>query len=171
LYHDYLPSAQSTCPKTIALLKQCPEIKAAMFAMLPSGSQLMKHRDPFAGSLRYHLGLITPNSDLCRIIVDGESYFWKDGEAVLFDETYIHYALNESLENRVILFCDIERPVNNPIARWVNRLFSRTIMAASATTNTEQDKLGFVNRIFKYVYQVRLVGRKLKKKIELSIIV
>ncbi len=26
------------------------------------------------------------------IEVDGERYSWRDGEGVLFDETYIHYA-------------------------------------------------------------------------------
>ena len=54
--------------------------------------RLGAHRDPFAGSLRYHLGLVTPNSPECFIVVDGEKYYWKDGEAVMFDETYIHTA-------------------------------------------------------------------------------
>jgi hypothetical protein len=31
-------------------------------ALLPPGGDLA-HRDPFAGSLRYHLGLSTPNSE------------------------------------------------------------------------------------------------------------
>ena len=43
-----------------------------MFAVLPPGGKLGAHRDPFAGSLRYHLGLVTPNSDKCRILVDGQ---------------------------------------------------------------------------------------------------
>lgn len=68
-------------------MKSAPDIKAAMFAVLPSGTQLMEHSDPYAGSLRYHLGLITPNSDLCQIVVDGESYSCKDGDDVPFDET------------------------------------------------------------------------------------
>jgi beta-hydroxylase len=34
-----------------------------MFAMLPANGSLNPHRDPFAGSLRYHLGLITPNDE------------------------------------------------------------------------------------------------------------
>ena len=48
-----------------------PSVHAALFALLPGKSKLGEHRDPFAGSLRYHLGLKTPNSDLCRIYVDG----------------------------------------------------------------------------------------------------
>ena len=56
-YGDAMPSAIRKCPKTVEILKQTPSVKAAMFASLPSGSRLLPHRDPFAGSLRYHLGL------------------------------------------------------------------------------------------------------------------
>ena len=49
-----------------------------MFAELPPDGQLNPHRDPFAGSLRYHLGLSTPNDDGCHIIVDGEPYSWRE---------------------------------------------------------------------------------------------
>ena len=75
------------CPVTTELLKGIPNIKAAMFASLPPGSRLPRHRDPYAGSLRFHMGLITPNSPDCYINVDGETYYWRDGEAVVFDET------------------------------------------------------------------------------------
>ncbi|MFX5366545.1 aspartyl/asparaginyl beta-hydroxylase domain-containing protein, partial [Acinetobacter baumannii] len=57
-YDDFLPSAQSLCPKTVALLDSIPTVHGAMFAMLPPGGKLGAHRDPFAGSLRYHLGLV-----------------------------------------------------------------------------------------------------------------
>src|SRR3990167_9609541 len=82
-YGENHPSAKKLCPKTLALLNKVPSVKAAMFASLPPGSKLVKHRDPYAGSLRYHLGLITPNSDQCSIFVDGESYYWRDGEDIM----------------------------------------------------------------------------------------
>ncbi|SQC15602.1 Fe(2+)/alpha-ketoglutarate-dependent dioxygenase LpxO [Klebsiella pneumoniae] len=41
---------------------------------------------------------------------------------MLFDETYIHYAENTSGENRLILFCDIERPMRYRWAQKVNPL-------------------------------------------------
>lgn len=104
------PSAEMLCPKTVALLKSIPEVKAAMFAELPAGGKLNPHRDPFAGSLRYHLGLATPNDAGCSIVVDGQAYTWHDGESVMFDETYVHNAYNQTRENRIILFCDVERP-------------------------------------------------------------
>ena len=70
---------------------------------------LVQHRDPVAGSLRYHLGLVTPtHPGGCRIVVDSIPYSWRDGEDSLFDETYIHYAENTTDQTR-ILFCDVER--------------------------------------------------------------
>jgi len=83
-------------------------------------SRLPTHRDPFAGSLRFHLGLRTPNSEKCRITVDGQTYWWKDGEGVLFDETFLHRAENETDEDRLILFCDVERPLRTRAARAFN---------------------------------------------------
>lgn len=163
-YGNDLQSAQAMCPRTVALLKQIPTVKAAMFASLPPGSRLVRHRDPYAGSLRYHLGLTTPNSPACFIEVDGQRYHWKDGEAVMFDETFIHYAENTTDHQRVILFCDVERPLNFAPMRWLNRLFARLVMTASATQNVEGEPVGALNKFFYHAYKIRLAGKALKQK-------
>ncbi|ENE9462153.1 aspartyl/asparaginyl beta-hydroxylase domain-containing protein [Yersinia enterocolitica] len=161
-YEDSHPSAMTLCPHTTTLLKGLPSVKAAMFAELPDGSRLPRHRDPYAGSLRYHLGLITPNDDRCFIDVDGTTYSWRDGEGVLFDETYIHYAENQSGQDRLILFCDIERPMRYRWTQWVNHWLGRNLMSAATAPNEEGDRTGGVNRAFKYIYAVRKVGKRLK---------
>jgi len=147
-YGAPMPSAQAACPKTVALVESLPNVNAAMFALLPPGGKLNRHRDPFAGSLRYHLGLVTPNSDACRIYVDGEPYWWRDGEDVVFDETFIHSAQNETDVTRIILFCDVERPLRTPVMRALNRLFARHIMRAASTQNLETEPVGLLNRIY-----------------------
>jgi beta-hydroxylase len=161
-YEDNHPSAAALCPKTTALLRRLPSIKAAMFAELPHASRLPRHRDPYAGSLRYHLGLITPNDDRCFINVDGLNYSWRDGEGVLFDETYIHYAENQSGQNRVILFCDIERPMRGRWAQFFNYLTGRYLMSAATAPNDENDRTGGINRVFKYFYFIRSIGKRIK---------
>jgi len=163
-YDDFLPSAKALCPKTTELLAGIPSVNAAMFALLPPGGRLGAHRDPFAGSLRYHLGLVTPNSDRCYIVVDGEKYFWKDGEAVMFDETYIHWAENTSDVTRLILFCDIERPLSNSIIRAINRIIGRRMIKAAATQNVPGEHVGVLNKVFAYVYQIRVLGQWLKAR-------
>ncbi|BDG05327.1 aspartyl/asparaginyl beta-hydroxylase domain-containing protein [Anaeromyxobacter oryzae] len=155
-------SARAACPRTVALVEGIPGIRAAMFALLPAGGTLMEHRDPFAGSIRYHLGLVTPNSDACRIWVDGIPYAWRDGEAVVFDETYVHRAENATGEDRIILFCDVERPLRTRLARRVNRWFGDHVMRASRSRNDADEPVGAVNVAFSQVYRVRLVGKRLK---------
>lgn len=161
-YGATLHSAERLCPKTVALVNAIPGIKGAMFAMLPPGARLVKHRDPYAGSLRYHLGLVTPNSDDCYIDVDGQKYSWRDGEAVIFDETFIHYAENRTDKNRIILFLDVKRPVRFFLVDWFNQIFSRVVLSATATKNVDGDKVGFLNRAFASLYKIRLLGKKIK---------
>lgn len=163
-YGDSHPSAQSLCPLTTELLASIPTVKAAMFAELPPGARLVRHRDPYAGSMRYHLGLATPNDPGCFIEVDGERYSWRDGEGVIFDETFIHYAENTTEQNRLILFCDVERPLRFAWATAFNRWFSRKVMAAAASPNSDEDQTGGINRAFAHLYQIRVKGKALKKR-------
>lgn len=162
-YGDFLPSAHQHCPKTIELIEQLPSINAAMFASLPPGAKLTEHRDPFAGSLRYHLGLLTPNSEDCFIKVDGQSYYWRDGESVMFDETFIHTAENNTDQPRVILFCDVRRPLRYRWADTINRWVSNTIIKSSATKNVAGEPVGLTNRLFTHIYKLRTAGKRLKK--------
>lgn len=162
-YDDYLPSAASQCPNTVEILKQIPSIKAAMFASLPPDAILSPHRDPFAGSLRYHLGLATPNDDDCYILVDGNRHTWGDGKDVLFDETYIHEAHNKTDQQRIILFADVRRPMRFKFVDKLNAWLSDNLLKASSTQNEETEKVGFLNRGFEKAYSIRIYSRKLKK--------
>jgi beta-hydroxylase len=165
-YGEPLASAETLCPQTVALLKSMPKVKAAMFALLPPGSKLNPHRDPFAGSLRYHLGLITPNSDDCRIFVDGQMHAWRDGVDVVFDETYVHWAENRTDQTRVILFADIERPLRTRAMRTINHRVGAFMgrITASPNSDTGTDKTGLVNRLFALNQRSRERNRAFKKR-------
>ena len=162
-YDDAHPSAAVLCPRTTELLRGIPSVKAAMFAELPPGSELRKHRDPYAGSLRYHLGLVTPVDDRCYIEVDGERYSWRDGESVMFDETFIHRAENATDRDRIILFCDVERPMKYGWATALNRFVARRFVAAAASPNMEGDSTGGLNRAFASFYRVRQYAKRLRE--------
>jgi beta-hydroxylase len=162
-YDDFLPSARALCPQTVELLNSIPSVHGAMFAMLPPGGKLGAHRDPFAGSLRYHLGLVTPNSDKCRILVDGVPCVWRDGEAFMFDETFIHSAENATETNRIILFCDVERPMKYSFMTAMNRWVSHHIVKTSATQNVEGEQVGVLNKVFGRLYEIHLFGRRIKE--------
>jgi beta-hydroxylase len=165
-YGEPLASAEALCPKTVELLNAIPSIKAAMFATLAPHSKLNPHRDPFAGSLRYHLGLITPNSRDCRIFVDGEEHAWGDGKDVVFDETYVHWVENKTDQTRVILFADVERPLR---MRWMGAINQRVgafmgKITASPNSDSGSEKVGFVNRMFALNQRGRERSKAFKKK-------
>lgn len=163
-YDDFLPSARELCPKTVELLGAIPTVHGAMFTMLPPGAKLGNHRDPLAVSLRYHLGLVTPNSEKCHIVVDGVNFVWHDGEDFMFDETFIHRAENLTDQNRIILFCDVERPMKNKVMTAVNRWISHNLVKASATDNVEGERVGVINRAFSHLYELHLASRRLKSQ-------
>lgn len=161
-YDDALPSAKQLCPKTTALVAGIPSVNAAMFTLLPPGARLGAHRDPFAGSLRYHLGLVTPNSPDCYIKVDGQDYHWKNGEAVMFDETFVHTAENRTQVPRLILLCDVERPLTNRFARWLNRTIGWRMIRSAASPNLDGEKVGALSGLFRYVHSVQSFGKLIK---------
>ena len=139
-------SAKDLCPRTSEILSGIDAVNGAMFAVLPPHSGLTRHLDPVACSLRYHLGLATPGSNDCYINVDGQSRSWRDGEPLLFDETYLHYAKNETDQPRLILMCDVDRPMG-VLGRTVN-FFYKLWMRVSVVPNDERDQRGLANRIF-----------------------
>lgn len=154
-------SALRTCPRTVALLHQARVVKGAMFAILPAGSELSLHADPLACSLRYHLGLQTPNSDRCFIEVDGVSVSWRDGEDFIFDETYPHQAQNGADTERLILLCDVARPLNVG-GRAFNALY-QVLARGTLVPNTEEDRRGLANTVFAAIAPLSAKTRALKE--------
>jgi beta-hydroxylase len=155
-------SAIESCPKTISILSKIPSVRGAMLAILPAGGKLTRHIDPLGCSVRYHLGLVTPNSDDCYINVDGNFYSWRDSEAFLFDMTYAHFANNDSDQDRIILMCDVERPTF-----FLGKLFNwllLKLMPVTIVPNTEQDRAGIANKIFRMSVPITNWFKNLKKR-------
>lgn len=122
-YDKWIESNAAKVPKTTALLKEIPQVTTAMFSILDGGKHIPPHMGFFKAVLRYHLGLLVPTDAPCYIVVGGEKYSWKEGEDVLFDDTYIHEVWNKSSNRRVVLFCDVYREKGLP--EWVKKLNRR----------------------------------------------
>lgn len=164
-YGDFLPSALERCPRTTALLATIPDVNSAAFTLLPPGSKLGRHRDPFASSMRYHLGLACPQAPGCTIWVDGESYTWKDGEDVVFDETYVHWAENATDEARLILFVDFTRPLRTPVMRAINRFLIDHVYRITASHNEADEKPGALNRVTPAFLHLKRFFRGIKSRV------
>lgn len=163
VYDSDIPSARELAPKTLALIDQVPGMNLALFACLNPGKKLNSHHDPFAYTVRYSLGLSTPNSDESGLVVNGEDYHWMDGEGVLFDETYCHKAYNRSETPRIILMTDIDRPLKSKLIQKLYFLFGRFFNSLFAIDNIDSSKSGFGNKIGKYLNHYKAALKRFKR--------
>ena len=115
------PAFCARCPRTTALLDKIPGLFEAFFSILEGGKSIPAHEGPYRGYLRYHLGLVVPEKDPPSIRLKDQVYTWKEGESVLFDDSWEHEVYNQSDRDRVVLIVDIRRPMPQPFD-GVNRV-------------------------------------------------
>lgn len=134
------------CPETARLLDRVPHIRNAWFSILAPHYRIPAHRGPTNGIVRIHLGLIVPqDSANCRIRVDDEIFGWEEGKCVVFDDYYEHEVWNDTDEQRVVLFFDVDRPLR-PFGRLVNRLLLAAIKRSPYVRDARNNLLDWERR-------------------------
>lgn len=130
------------CPQTTHLIEQIPGLKTAFFSILLPHQRIPPHRGPYNGVLRYHLGLMVPEStDQCGIRVGSDIRHWQEGQSLVFDDSFEHTAWNESDRVRVVLFLDVVRPLAFPVSllnQAVIKLFSWSPYIQEAAANQKK---------------------------------
>ncbi|MDE2196223.1 MAG: aspartyl/asparaginyl beta-hydroxylase domain-containing protein [Gammaproteobacteria bacterium] len=102
------------CPATSAVLDSLPLIRVAehspevFFSVLKPDTHIPVHTGVINCRLVAHLPLIIPPA--CGITVGGETRSWREGECMVFDDTFEHEAWNRSDRTRVVLIFDIWNP-------------------------------------------------------------
>jgi aspartyl/asparaginyl beta-hydroxylase (cupin superfamily) len=116
------------CPETWRICQNIPGVITVMFSILEPGKHLPPHRGPYNGVLRLHVGLIVPEPrEQLGIRVGTQTYRWREGEAVIFDDAYEHEAWNRTPHTRVVLFVDFVKPMRFP-ANFINWLLLHLAM-------------------------------------------
>ena len=133
------PKARRLCPLTCALIESLPNVHLAMFSILEPGVRILPHHGPARFCLRYHLALKVPKETGCKIRVRCTDYEWKEGEDVMFDDTFLHDVENLTSQRRIVLFLDVERPQRSAVFTAINRFFIHTLGAATTRTNEKQE--------------------------------
>jgi beta-hydroxylase len=111
------------CPKTAAAVADIPGLNSAFFSILAPGAHIPRHRGVTKALLTAHLGLVVPKARArCRMQVGDEIVTWREGEAIVFDDTFHHEVWNDTSELRAILLIQFRRPVG-PIGRLIGGLF------------------------------------------------
>lgn len=103
------------CPKTCEALAKIPYINQAFFSILDPGKSIPAHTGPTRAYLRYHLGLRVPKNNPPTIRIKDRFYTWREGESVLFDDSWEHEIYNESDSVRAVLIVDVVRPFVAPV--------------------------------------------------------
>jgi len=101
-------------PTLARLLKECPEVKSATVSFLAPRKHIPRHRGPFRGVMRFHLGLQIPREPSGRpatiMMIDDREYRITDGECLLWDDTFPHEVMNNADQPRIALLLDVWRP-------------------------------------------------------------
>ena len=131
----------SLCPVTTQTIESIPGMKTAFFSILAPGKHIPSHRGPYKGVVRYHLGLIIPKeAKQCKIRVHNDYRFWQEGKSLIFDDTYQHEVWNDTNEERVVLFLDIERPLYWPLS-WINKFLLWAISKSPFVQDAKKNQL------------------------------
>ena len=102
-------------PQTARLVSQIPGLNSAFFSILAPGAVIVPHRGVTKAFVTAHLGLSIPKArEDCWMRVADQNLTWSEGEWVVFDDTYEHEVRNDTTEHRIVLLCQIERPVSAP---------------------------------------------------------
>ena len=139
-WHSYIlngevkPKFADSCPNTASILNDIDQhlfysaskdshnpFGFTFFSTLHGKSFIKPHTGPMNLRLRIHLPLIVPSNTKpdaysmkpktkCGIRVGDQIREWKEGKAVVLDDSYEHEVWNETEEMRVILLVDIWHP-------------------------------------------------------------
>ncbi len=132
-------------PKTAALLRPLGNVYNAFFSILEPRQYVSPHWGYYKGFVRYHLAVVIPGDNAERkcwlrvntdradnarrdkaLIERGPKHYWRNGRGVIFDDTNLHDAANESDEVRVVLWLDVARKMT-PALDLYNRALLRAV--------------------------------------------
>lgn len=125
--YDY-PENQAQMPLMERFLKAHPEVVSATVSVFPPKKHLRPHRGPFKGVWRYHLAYLVEElgegTTAAELVIDGTTYHLSEGDDLLWDDTFMHEAINRSDNPRIVLLLDVFR-ADHP---WWLALLSRYIL-------------------------------------------
>lgn len=127
------PVHAARCPDTMAALATTPQPSIgsrspmALFSRLRPGTHIRPHHGVFNTRLICHLPLIAPPG--CAIRVGADTRTWREGELLIFDDSFEHEAWNRGDRDRIVLLFEIWRP---DIAQDERRAITTLLAAVEA---------------------------------------
>ncbi|ESO95209.1 hypothetical protein LOTGIDRAFT_144765, partial [Lottia gigantea] len=100
-------------PKTCALLEKIPDATSnkrgqIKFSVMHPGVHVWPHCGPTNCRLRAHVGLVVPEGPRIRVV--NETRTWKEGEVIIFDDSFEHEVWHDGETFRLVLIIDFWHP-------------------------------------------------------------
>ncbi|XP_076437632.1 aspartyl/asparaginyl beta-hydroxylase-like, partial [Babylonia areolata] len=100
-------------PKTCALIDQISDAKGCKrgqvkFSVMQPGTHVWPHCGPTNCRIRAHLGLVVPQGPRIRVVNDTRT--WKEGEFLIFDDSFEHEVWHDGKSVRLVLIVDFWHP-------------------------------------------------------------
>lgn len=117
-----------SCPKTAEIIESlplCHELEGlAYFSVMQPGTKIKPHCGPVNTRIRYHLTLSSDEQAWMR--VGDEERHWKNGECLVFDDSFEHEVQHHGGVPRVVLLVDCWHPDLSALEReWLTRLYAQ----------------------------------------------
>ncbi|MDE1466698.1 aspartyl/asparaginyl beta-hydroxylase domain-containing protein [Aurantiacibacter sp. D1-12] len=126
-------------PRTTELVRRIPQLNSAFFSILAPGAHIIRHRGVSKSFFTAHLGLCVPDDHQnCVMQVEDQYVHWREGEWTVFDDTYEHEVWNRTDEPRIILLCQVGRPLKAP-GTWLARGFEWYLRRSPFVTEARQE--------------------------------
>lgn len=106
------------CPSIARFLSTLDGLKVATLSKMSPGMKLAPHQGWGTHSnnvIRCHYGIIVPKNKCYVRVLHNDKWvtsYQHDFNWILFDDSKMHYAENQSNIDRIVLIIDIERPVH-----------------------------------------------------------
>lgn len=106
---EFVPNTWSII-KDIKQIIECPQ-GLVYFSLIPAGGIVKPHTSRYSINerIRHQLCLIEPpieNDKVAYLKVNDEKKYWKEGEILSFDDSYMHEAVNKTDSIRMVLIYD-----------------------------------------------------------------
>ncbi len=133
-YGVTVPAHLAACPRLSAVVRGRPEVLSASISFLAPHKHIPPHRGPFRGVLRFYMVLSMPlrpdGVPAASLTIAGQEFRLRDGDFLLWDDTYTHEVLNDSDETRIVLLLDVWRPGMTADMQLLSRFLIMVVRAA-----------------------------------------
>lgn len=126
---EIAPGMADLCPHALAALACAPQpvipgrAPLALFSRLTPGTHIQPHHGMLNTRLICHLPLIVPEG--CALRVGADTRQWREGELLIFDDSFEHEAWNRGSSDRTVMLFEIWRPdIDADEREQLTRIFS-----------------------------------------------